>query len=356
MTRPDDQTPRRARWGKRAVRYALLWGLPVAVALGWVAVVPSGSAQATSPAGSPATASGGPGSASGGSGMSGLSGHLHISGTSPGAKASHAFGATGPGTRLTHPVNGIYKISSLRNIRTGANTNAPMTTSPTPGARGPNGTINAAWIYQDHCSACHGLTARGTERGPSLVGVGEAAVDFELVTGRMPKREYMHRPEPYHATLSILEIKALDRYVTALAAHGGPPIPKVNLSAGSIATGGQIYRDSCAGCHDWSGRGGELVSREIPPITESTPIQVGEAVRVGPDQMPPFGRQAISRKELNDVIAYVEYMRHPNDRGGGYGHGGTALGHLGPVAEGAVTWLVGGVLIAGAIRWLGKRS
>ena len=40
-------------------------------------------------------------------------------------------------------------------------------------------------LYDLHCSACHGVGAVGA-KGPPLLGVGPAAVDFFLSTGRMP--------------------------------------------------------------------------------------------------------------------------------------------------------------------------
>lgn len=46
-------------------------------------------------------------------------------------------------------------------------------------------------IFQQNCSSCHGLNGEGTTQGPSLAGVGAAAVDFQMGTGRMP----MARPE-----------------------------------------------------------------------------------------------------------------------------------------------------------------
>ena len=42
-------------------------------------------------------------------------------------------------------------------------------------------------IYQTSCITCHGANLQGVvDRGPSLIGVGEAAVYFQVSTGRMP--------------------------------------------------------------------------------------------------------------------------------------------------------------------------
>src|SRR5918997_4526 len=42
-------------------------------------------------------------------------------------------------------------------------------------------------LYNNHCITCHGANLQGEEdRGPSLIGVGDAAVWFQVSTGRMP--------------------------------------------------------------------------------------------------------------------------------------------------------------------------
>ncbi|MCB0923775.1 MAG: cytochrome c, partial [Mycobacterium sp.] len=42
-------------------------------------------------------------------------------------------------------------------------------------------------LFETACITCHGANLQGVEgRGPSLVGVGEAAVFFQVSSGRMP--------------------------------------------------------------------------------------------------------------------------------------------------------------------------
>jgi ubiquinol-cytochrome c reductase cytochrome c subunit len=210
----------------------------------------------------------------------------------------------------------------------------------------PSGQI----LYQEDCAACHGSDGRGTVRAPSLAGVGEAAVDFELTTGRMPKRGAASRQPPYTATLPVADITALDRYVTALVAAGGPAVPNVDPTVGDVAKGQQLWNEYCAACHGWAGAGGIMFDRPVPKVTEATPTQIGEAMRVGPAQMPVFGPQVIPPAEVNAIAAYLRQVQHPADRGG------DSISHLGPVAEGAVIWLIGMVLLLFAIRWIGERG
>ena len=41
-------------------------------------------------------------------------------------------------------------------------------------------------LFLRGCASCHGLNAQGSREAPSLIGVGPAAVDFQVGTGRMP--------------------------------------------------------------------------------------------------------------------------------------------------------------------------
>ena len=50
------------------------------------------------------------------------------------------------------------------------------------------------------------------------------------------------------------------------------------------------------------------------------------------------------------IVRYVEYLRDPEDRGG------LGLGHLGPIPEGFVAWVIGLGLIVIGIRWIGTRD
>jgi ubiquinol-cytochrome c reductase cytochrome c subunit len=85
-------------------------------------------------------------------------------------------------------------------------------------------------------------------------------------------------------------------------------------------------------------------------LSDATPEQVGAAVRSGPGQMPVFGSDQLSNKELNNVAAYVQYLRHPEDPGG------LAIGHIGPVPEGFVAWFFGVTALLLVVAWIGTRS
>ena len=50
----------------------------------------------------------------------------------------------------------------------------------------PPDTAAARQVYLRDCATCHGADANGTSVAPTLQGVGPAAVDFWVSTGRMP--------------------------------------------------------------------------------------------------------------------------------------------------------------------------
>jgi ubiquinol-cytochrome c reductase cytochrome c subunit len=219
----------------------------------------------------------------------------------------------------------------------------------------------ARFLFLRDCATCHGADARGTAFGPDLHGVGAAQVDFQLSTGRMPvptgdaaqhrqrvsnDEAQARRPPKYGPATR----RALVDYTVGLAGGVGPPIPHVDVRAGNLADGGTIYRLQCAACHAWSGDGGALLGREAPSTHPATPVEIAEAVRSGPGNMPAFGRAALDNRQLQSLVRYVRDLDHSDDRGG------SPLWHLGPLAEGAVAVFVGLGLLVLAVRWIGTRS
>ena len=72
-------------------------------------------------------------------------------------------------------------------------------------------------------------------------------------------------------------------------------------------------------------------------------------MRIGPNLMPRFSRSLLSDRQLDSLIAYVQYTDAPYDRGG------WSLGHIGPVPEGLVAWFVAGVVLVGITLTVGRR-
>ena len=95
---------------------------------------------------------------------------------------------------------------------------------------------------------------------------------------------------------------------------------------------------------------GGYVTGAVPPALENaTAVQIAEAVRIGPNVMPTFSRKQITPHELDSIVRYVEYAKHPDDSGG------WAIGHLGPVPEGLVTFFIAAAALVFTCMVIGKR-
>ena len=202
-------------------------------------------------------------------------------------------------------------------------------------------------LYQQSCASCHGQQGQGTQRGPTLVGVGAASADFYLSTGRMPITDDQRNPGRAKPAFGRADIDALVAYVASLG--GGPPVPAVDPAAGRLADGERLYQENCAACHSATGTGGALTSGQVAPsVDQATPVQVAEAIRVGPGAMPRFDPEALNGPQVDSITAYVGRLQRGGDRGG------WDLGRIGPVTEGLVAWVVGLGLIVMVVRRLGK--
>jgi ubiquinol-cytochrome c reductase cytochrome c subunit len=206
-------------------------------------------------------------------------------------------------------------------------------------------------LYETGCISCHGADGRGVgDLGPTLIGVGSASVDFYLTSGRMPAAynsgQVRRKPPAYDPD----QIAALVAYVTDAFAKGGPEIPQLDMSTAVLSEGQALFTLNCAPCHNSSGAGGALGHAIYAPnVTKATPLQVAEAVRIGPGAMPQFGPTQIDDQQLASIVQYVDYLKHPRDRGG------LPLGRIGPVPEGFVAWVFGIGAVLFAVRWLGAR-
>ena len=205
---------------------------------------------------------------------------------------------------------------------------------------------SGAGLYAANCTRCHGPQGQGvTDQGPSLKEAGALAADFYVRTGYMPLASTRAQPERSSVLFSDHEIRAMVAFVATLG-HG-PSIP--SPQPGDVAAGMQLFTNNCAGCHQEVARGGYVTGARVPPLTHATARQIAEAVRIGPYLMPRFSTRAISDIQLNDIVAYVTYAKHPADRGG------WSIGDIGPWPEGMVTWLFAVAAIVFVCTLVGRR-
>jgi ubiquinol-cytochrome c reductase cytochrome c subunit len=215
-----------------------------------------------------------------------------------------------------------------------------------------------AQLYAGNCAVCHGVNGEGVivprpgtggieGQGPPLRGVGKRAADFYLRTGYMPLGDPHDQPWRTRVLFTSRELTALVDYVGSLG--GGPPIPKPAPERRQVPEGLRLFTQHCAGCHQVAGEGGYVPNARVPALKASTPTQVAEAVRVGPYLMPKFSRTAISDRQLNAIVAYIEDSKRPADRGG------WGIGHIGPVPEGMIAWVAAGLVLVGLCALIGER-
>ncbi|MDQ0580522.1 cytochrome bc1 complex diheme cytochrome c subunit [Streptomyces rishiriensis] len=210
-------------------------------------------------------------------------------------------------------------------------------------------------LYAVGCASCHGTGGQGTSDGPSLVGVGAAAVDFQVGTGRMPAATSQGPQVPEKKVIySQAEIDQLAAFISSLGA--GPSVPtdaEYGPEGADIAKGGELFRTNCAQCHNFTGKGGALTKGKYAPTLEGVdPKHIYEAMQTGPQNMPSFPDTTLSEQNKKDIIAYLHAVNSDETNN----PGGLELGGLGPVSEGLFAWIFGlGALIAVAV-WVAART
>lgn len=206
-------------------------------------------------------------------------------------------------------------------------------------------------LFQANCATCHGPSAGGTDDAPSLIGVGAAAVDFQVGTGRMPMQMNGPQAQAKPVQFDDEQIEQLAAYVASLGA--GPAIPTddmVDPAQGDVANGMALFRTNCAMCHNAVGAGGALSQGKFAPnLWETSPRHLYEAMQTGPQSMPVFNDATITPDEKRDIIAFINEQ-------GDVSPGGLDLGSLGPVSEGLWAWVVGLGLLIGLSVWIGAKS
>ncbi|MDT9593808.1 c-type cytochrome [Nocardioides zeae] len=218
------------------------------------------------------------------------------------------------------------------------------------------------------CSTCHGLNGQGqldvngNQLGPSLQGVGGAAVDFQVGTGRMPMVQPGQQNPPKNVAYDDDEIAALAAFVQSLGP--GPDVPREedystdyldDLSAderdAAINRGQQIFLTNCTACHNFNARGGAMPrGGYAPTIRGVSNKHIYEAMLTGPGQMDVFSDGNIPPEGKREVLAFLETLQEQPQQGG------FSLGGLGPVGEGLYVWLIGIGGLVGFSVWIAAHT
>ena len=224
-------------------------------------------------------------------------------------------------------------------------------------------------LYETSCITCHGANLEGVlDRGPSLVGVGDASVYFQVSSGRMPAVRGEAQIQRKPAKFTQAQIDQLGAYIQSVGGgpqvvyakdangnvifeDGYPVVEQEQLRGENIGRGSELFRLNCASCHNFTGRGGALSSGKFAPVLDpANEQQIYTAMLTGPQNMPKFSDRQLTDEEKRDIIGYVKYATRPE------APGGYALGGFGPVSEGMAMWAVGVVAIVAAAMWMGSRT
>lgn len=208
-------------------------------------------------------------------------------------------------------------------------------------------------MFLANCASCHGINGQGTPDGPTLAGVGAAAVDFQMGTGRMPlAAPGVQAARTFPVMFNQTQIDQIAAYVSTLGP--GPAVPDEKYASGqggNVAKGGEIFRVNCAMCHNFAGSGGALTrGKYAPALHDIQGKHIYEAMVTGPQSMPVFADTNLSPEAKRDVIAFLHDLDKKENPGG------NALGSFGPVGDGFFLWLLGIPIMIGAAVWLGRKA
>jgi ubiquinol-cytochrome c reductase cytochrome c subunit len=206
-------------------------------------------------------------------------------------------------------------------------------------------------LFAANCASCHGMNAEGTAAGPTLIGAGALAVDFQVGTGRMPMAASGPQAEKKPVQFTQEQIDAMAAWVADLAPGPAVPADRYIAGDGDAAHGAELFRINCAMCHNVAGAGGALTEGKwAPGLAGVDPVHIYGAMVTGPQNMPVFSDLNLSPEDKNDIITYLLYVQE-NPSVGGWD-----LGSLGPVSEGLFIWIFGIGALVGVTIWLTAKS
>ena len=214
-------------------------------------------------------------------------------------------------------------------------------------------------LFLANCASCHGQNAEGRATGhgdkiagPALAGVGAAAVDFQVGTGRMPLSGPMVQAPQKEVQFTQPQIDSMAAYIASLAPGPGVPSEEaVDPTKGDAGRGGELFRVNCAMCHNAAGAGGALTrGKYAPAIGDVSGRHIYQAMVTGPQSMPVFNDANLTPESKRDIIAFLDTINQQEKPGG------MALGSLGPVTEGLFAWVFGLGILVGCAVWLGSKA
>lgn len=204
---------------------------------------------------------------------------------------------------------GLVAVTLIAGLRAGAAGAQSRPTSQTTSSYERGGLL-----YAQQCAQCHGASGAGGPvpgggRAPSLLAeenpeVTVAYVDLVLSTGRMPPAGSPFDNRDRRVVFGDPEDRA--DLITWMAREFGTDGEVPEVGPGDPARGLEIWTANCSHCHGATGAGGVAgAGAWTPQVNTRTPVEIAEAIRVGPFQMPRFEPEQISDEEVADVAAFL---------------------------------------------------
>ena len=229
---------------------------------------------------------------------------------------------------------------------------SPNSASADSGTSSSQAIENGKALYITSCDSCHGINGEGSSYGPSLVGSGAAAVDFQVSTGRMPAQQPGAQIQKKEVLYTQEQVDDMAAYVATLG--GGPAIPDASqyqVDDNLVQLGGVLFRTTCSACHNITGQGGVLTDgKYAPALTQTDPKAIYEAMLTGPQNMPNFPDTVITPLEKQAIVSYIVTIRNETN------YGGTGLGRLGPTSEGLFIWTFGLIALLLFAVWIAAHT
>ncbi|HET6479303.1 MAG TPA: c-type cytochrome [Actinoplanes sp.] len=213
-------------------------------------------------------------------------------------------------------------------------------------------------LFDNSCISCHGRDGQGVDdRGPSLIGVGSASVEFQVGTGRMPAVRQEAQDDKKRPLFDKNQTKQLGQYIQELG--GGPQLPagelveNIDENPEALARGGELFRINCTSCHSFTGAGGALSSgKYAPALHDASAETIYAAMLSGPQNMPVFGDNQLTPEEKREIITYINVqLQEDRDPGGLFN-----LGGYGPSTEGVAIFVVGITILVFTSLWIAGKS
>jgi len=171
-----------------------------------------------------------------------------------------------------------------------------------------------ALLYAQQCAQCHGAGGTGGPvpgggRAPSLLAaenpqVTVPYVNLVLSTGRMPPAGSPFDNRDRRVVFDDPQERA--DLITWMSREFGIEGDIPEVGPGVAARGLEIWTANCSHCHGATGAGGVAgAGTWTPQVNTRTPVEIAEAIRVGPFEMPAFEEDQISDQGVADVTAFL---------------------------------------------------